>query len=588
MKKLYILTFLFLISIVSYGQSPIITMVVDGPCSGGNPKVVEIYADGAVDFALYSIQNQTNANTGDFGNTQDLSALGTVTDGFVYITTGGSADGIASDFPTIDAGTTLESNTVNINGDDRIRLILNSDLSVVDQFGVSDTDGSGSTWEYLDSYAKRVDGTGPDGAFIEANWTFGGANTLDGLGICSGGTVNVETEVGGVGTYSTTGSTNPVLAITAPSDGAEFAPGTTEVTMSVITQNFVVANPGMGDGHIHWQLNTVMQPMKYDLDDVVIPVTDGETYTVYMELVDDSHTPIAPAVNQTITFSVASGTTVADIAALRADVETNGAGGYYTISGGVTVTHTDGYQNRHWIQDSNIAGVLIYDADDVLTTYSEGDNISGLQGTTLISNGVLRFIPTADSATLNGNAMVSPQLVTIAELNANPDDYESELIQVANVTFVDGDGVATFSTGSNYDLTDGTNTLVKRTEFFGADYIDTVIPSTELPLVAGVAGEFNGTAQIYVRSMSDLTLSVNAVTATQFSVYPNPTSLGYVNIKSNSASMMSVQIFDILGKLVKDANTTNNTISLSNINSGIYILKVEQDGNSITKKLVIK
>jgi hypothetical protein len=74
---------------------------------------------------------------------------------------------------------------MNVNGDDRIRIINSTTLTVIDQFGVSDVDGTGTPWEYLDSWAKRNNGTGPDGsAFDAANWTFGGVSSLDTQGLC--------------------------------------------------------------------------------------------------------------------------------------------------------------------------------------------------------------------------------------------------------------------------------------------------------------------------------------------------------------------------------------------------------------------
>jgi len=207
MKKIYFLL-LTLIGLISYAQTPIITAIVDGDCSGGNPKLLEIYASGTVDFSLYSLENQTNANT-TWGNTQDLSALGIVTNNFVYITTGGSETALGSEFPSITFGdaNVLASNTMNVNGNDRIRIILTADSSVIDQFGAEGTDGSGTTWEYADSYAKRNGSTGPDGGFSEANWTFGGDSALDGLGVCQGGSDTFETLIGGIGTYSSTGAT---------------------------------------------------------------------------------------------------------------------------------------------------------------------------------------------------------------------------------------------------------------------------------------------------------------------------------------------------------------------------------------------
>ena len=56
MKKNYILTLILtlLISGFSFGQGPMITIISDGDCSGGNPKMVKrkTYAQGAVDSTL--------------------------------------------------------------------------------------------------------------------------------------------------------------------------------------------------------------------------------------------------------------------------------------------------------------------------------------------------------------------------------------------------------------------------------------------------------------------------------------------------------------------------------------------------------
>ena len=43
-------------------------------------------------------------------------------------------------------------------------------------------DGTGAIWDYTDSWAKRKDGTGPDGnVFVPNNWTFGGTDAFDGF-----------------------------------------------------------------------------------------------------------------------------------------------------------------------------------------------------------------------------------------------------------------------------------------------------------------------------------------------------------------------------------------------------------------------
>jgi len=223
MKKIYIL-FTLLIATASFAQSPIITAIVDGDCSGGNPKLLEIYADGAVDFTLYSLENQTNAST-SWGSTQDLSSFGIVTNAFVYVTTSGSTSAITSEFPSVPSSTTLVSATINLNGDDRIRIIETATTTVIDQYGVDSIDGSGLTWEYTDSYAKRLNGTGPDAEFTESNWSIPGAGTLNTLGTCQGGADTFETLLGGIGTYSATASTTPSITISGSTASMDYFDG---------------------------------------------------------------------------------------------------------------------------------------------------------------------------------------------------------------------------------------------------------------------------------------------------------------------------------------------------------------------------
>ena len=51
---------------------------------------------------------------------------------------------------------------------------------------------------------------------------------------------------------------------------------------------------------------------------------------------------------------------------------------------------------------------------------------------------------------------------------------------------------------------------------------------------------------------------------------------------------MDVAVFDILGKQVLNKTVRNNTLDVSGLTSGIYIMKVSQDNANITKKLVIQ
>lgn len=74
-----------------------------------------------------------------------------------------------------------------------------------------------------------------------------------------------------------------------------------------------------------------------------------------------------------------------------------------------------------------------------------------------------------------------------------------------------------------------------------------------------------------------------------FELYPNPTkSDKHITIKSNSHAAMTVTVYDILGKQVINRTITDKRLDVSNLNTGVYILRAEQGNAYTTKKLVIE
>ncbi|WP_177730235.1 T9SS type A sorting domain-containing protein [Flavobacterium inviolabile] len=73
-------------------------------------------------------------------------------------------------------------------------------------------------------------------------------------------------------------------------------------------------------------------------------------------------------------------------------------------------------------------------------------------------------------------------------------------------------------------------------------------------------------------------------------IYPNPASANdNLFITSDSGAAKSILMYDILGKEVKNTTTDNNSpVNLSQLNSGVYLLKVTEEGKTATKKLIIK
>lgn len=154
--------------------SLIITGVVDGPRTGGLPKGVELFV--TADIADLSLYGVGSANNGGGTDGQEFALSGSATAGS-YITIASETTGWTAYFgaaPTFNGGT-----AVSINGDDAIELFFNG--SVIDTYG--DINSTTGAYVYADSYAYRVNGTGPDGTtFIAANWIIAGPDFLDSQG----------------------------------------------------------------------------------------------------------------------------------------------------------------------------------------------------------------------------------------------------------------------------------------------------------------------------------------------------------------------------------------------------------------------
>lgn len=71
-------------------------------------------------------------------------------------------------------------------------------------------------------------------------------------------------------------------------------------------------------------------------------------------------------------------------------------------------------------------------------------------------------------------------------------------------------------------------------------------------------------------------------------MFPNPLSGNVLNVTSNSSADKTIAVYDVLGKNVLNAKVTNETVNVSGLNSGVYIVKITEEGKTATRKLVVK
>ncbi len=83
-------------------------------------------------------------------------------------------------------------------------------------------------------------------------------------------------------------------------------------------------------------------------------------------------------------------------------------------------------------------------------------------------------------------------------------------------------------------------------------------------------------------------LGTKSFASSKFKVFPNPTNNNWNFTTKNNNQITSIQIVDVLGKVVvmKNINSSEGNIDASNLNSGVYFAKITTENNLETIKLV--
>lgn len=530
----------------SYGQNA----VVNGGFENWTAGVPDSYT--TVDFSTTDLTENTNATYVSEGSSSASVSVLTQSQGDTDIRQTVSLTGGITYVMSLDVYATNDEARARIFNGNGFNPSVYSDETLLNQWQTISFEYTPAADEVFEFGIRFYD--------ISANWTAGTQSSLfyiDNIQIIE--------------------ATTPNVVITSPADNDIFDAGTTSVDVVFSTANLA------GGETVTITVNGTETTNASS--PFTIATMDGEAYTVTADLMDGA-TSISTS---SIDFSVANPSStvqVADITALRAS--TIDPAITYELTGEAIVSYvvTDNTRNQRFIQDAG-AGILIDDPSGILTTaFVMGDGITGLKGTLLDYNGLLEFVPTENVATASSTGNVLPQIIVSAsELINNGEAYEGMLITLNNVTFED---TGVFADNTNYNVADGTDVTVCRVTFADEDLIGSTIPTT-VSSITGLGTEYNGTYQIFPRYASDVAaaLNVNNFNSTTFSLYPNPTNTGSVSISSTNSDAISVQVFDILGKQVKDVTLSNNTLKVANLKSGVYIVKITQNNTYITKKLVI-
>lgn len=73
-----------------------------------------------------------------------------------------------------------------------------------------------------------------------------------------------------------------------------------------------------------------------------------------------------------------------------------------------------------------------------------------------------------------------------------------------------------------------------------------------------------------------------------FKLYPNPVTNGKVYISTSQNAPKKIMIYDVLGTQVLETTILGKELNLSNLDAGVYVIRVFEQNLVATRKLIVK
>ncbi|MDO6595489.1 T9SS type A sorting domain-containing protein [Oceanihabitans sp. 2_MG-2023] len=594
MKKIYFLLLTVLMTSASFAQV-IITEIAD-PDNNSDARYIELHNLGAstVDFTEgngWQIDKYTNAS-GAVSVSLDLT--GSIPAGGFYII---AYDNAAGTFATVYGMTAHQLDSVNngvagSNGDDDLVLIDGTD-TIVDFWGVYDTmtatntDNSGTCSEYEDGRAERLTTvTMGSTTFNEAEWNVWADSDVTGCTshVNAPRTAPGDFDPGAWGTptcgFSFTNSSAICDAIT---NGADTYTATIDFSGGGNSSFTVVADAGSidlsaGDPAID-ETGTITITGLTEGVDVTITANDTSLCNVMSTITAATCVPsnVLPISDD---FTYADGSLVPNGFWLN----NGGTAGDFLVSSGQAVVEHGAPSEDVIIPFTPVSGKIYYGLD--FTVEDPGAPITGsdFEYFAHFKDSGFGFKARLDivEATSGGDFTVGISTGTST----------AEATWAADLSFgTTYRAIVMYDQDANIAQLWIDATAMGDTSIVGGDDADpgSVMEAFQLRQSDSSTNETVLVDNLVIsQNFADTTLSTKDYNNNTFAVYPNPVTNGFVNISSTSNEVISVSVFDILGKQVINQTVNNNVLNVATLTSGIYILKLSQNGNVTTKKLVIK
>jgi hypothetical protein len=336
-------------------------------------------------------------------------------------------------------------------------------------------------------------------------------------------------------------------------------------------------------------------------------MTEDNSYSLTISNIEDLTGNVMNDSTLNFTFGLGAEYQMATIAELRAQwtdplnpnpPTSSGIVGttLYKLTGEVIVTVVNNtYRNQIFIQDATGAIVIdnISDGSAVLSPdINQGNKIKNIYGTLTDYYGHLQFVakePTYDF--IAASQEVVPLVITLSQLDDI--DYmnsiQSQLIKIQDVTFTDS---SNFANDGYYRLTQdgvGVDSAVWIHIWDVPTLTGQPVPTTAKD-ITGVNKITRNTYCIIPRDGSDITdpadIGIANISSFNAAIYPNPVQ-DILTVKADN-QLKTIEIFNMFGQHIRtqQANGNRTIINVSNLSSGVYMLKLTGDHGFTTSKFV--
>lgn len=241
--------------------------------------------------------------------------------------------------------------------------------------------------------------------------------------------------------------------------------------------------------------------------------------------------------------------------------------GYAQFLGGTN----DGYAYAS-VFGTQLNGAIVSYA--IMYRAGNGDGFSRSQSVQILSGGNMSTMFNGKQGDGFSSQISAPTVLTGVNLSmlykgSEGDGYAMDFL---TEVLLQGDKIILYEGG----IGDGYATLISTGNFLDG-----------LMLTLFNGGDGDGFAMDTATSKLTLEL-IDALVRMNVLLHPNPAS-HIVHIKpSDGVSITSIELYDVSGKKVNMKLSHDNTLNVSNLSDGIYLLNLFSENGTVTKKLIIK